>query len=88
MAAQDYDGPEPVNLGAGFETTIKDLAEKIRDLTGFKGELVWDASQPDGQPRRCLDTTRAKEYFGFGSQVGFEEGLLRTIDWYRKAQGD
>lgn len=84
MAALDYDGPEPVNLGAGFEITIKDLAEKIRDLTGFKGELVWDASQPDGQPRRCLDTTRAKEYFGFEAEVGFDEGLQHTIEWYRQ----
>ncbi|MBL7133899.1 MAG: GDP-L-fucose synthase [Phycisphaerae bacterium] len=82
MATQRYDGPEPVNLGAGFEITIEDLAEKIGRLTGFEGELVWDTSRPDGQPRRCLDTTRAKEYFGFEAQVSFDEGLRRTIDWY------
>ena len=83
MATQSFDAPEPVNLGAGFEITIKNLAEKIRDLTGFEGELVWDASKPDGQPRRCLDTTRAKEYFGFEAQMGFDEGLRRTIAWWQ-----
>ena len=82
LATQDYDGPEPVNLGAGFEITIKDLAEKIKDLTDFKGQLVWDKTKPDGQPRRCLDTTRAKECFGFESQVGFDQGLRNTIDWW------
>jgi len=89
LATQGYDGPEPVNLGAGFEITIKDLAEKISDLAGFEGELVWDTSKPDGQPRRCLDTGRAKEYFGFEAQVSFDEGLRRTIDWYvsRDASG-
>jgi len=62
MAAESYDGPEPVNLGAGFEITIKELAEKIKQITGFKGKLVWDTSKPDGQPRRCLDVSRAKEF--------------------------
>ena len=84
MAAERYDGSEPVNLGAGFEITIKNLAEKIKQLTGFKGELVWDTSKPDGQPRRCLDTTRAKQLFGFEAQMSFEEGLKRTIDWWRQ----
>ena len=84
MATQSYDGPEPVNLGAGFEITIKDLAEKIRSMVGFEGELVWDTTKPDGQPRRCLDTSRAAELFGFRAQVGFDEGLKRTIDWWRE----
>ena len=84
LATQDYDGPEPVNLGAGFEITIKDLAEKIKVLTDFEGELVWDTTKPDGQPRRCLDTGRAKEYFGFEAQVSFDNGLSRTINWWRE----
>ena len=83
MAAQDYDGPAPVNLGAGFEITIKDLAARIQSLTGFEGDLVWDTTKPDGQPRRCLDTARAKELFGFEAQMDFEEGLRRTIEWWR-----
>jgi len=83
LATQNYDGPEPANLGAGFEITIKDLAEKIRDMVGFAGELVWDTSKPDGQPRRCLDTSRAAEMFGFRAQMNFDEGLQRTIDWWR-----
>ncbi|HUV65496.1 MAG TPA: GDP-L-fucose synthase, partial [Sedimentisphaerales bacterium] len=68
MATEKYDGPEPVNVGAGFEIAIKELAEKIRDMTGFAGRMVWDATQPDGQPRRCLDTSWAKEFFGFEAQ--------------------
>jgi len=84
MAAERYEGNEPVNLGAGFEITIKNLAEKIRQLTGFEGKLTWDTSKPDGQPRRCLDTTRAKQLFGFEAQMSFEEGLKRTIDWWRQ----
>ena len=84
MAAEGYDGAQPVNLGAGFEITIKDLAERIKELTGFKGELVWDTSRPDGQPRRCLDVTRAAEAFGFRAKVQFDEGLRRTIDWYHR----
>jgi len=85
LATRDYDGPEPVNLGAGFEITIMDLAEKIRRLVGYEGELVWDTSKPDGQPRRCLDVTRAKESFGFQAGMPFDEGLQRTIDWWRRA---
>jgi GDP-L-fucose synthase len=84
MATERYDGNEPVNLGAGFEITIKNLAEKIKQLTGFKGKLIWDKSKPDGQPRRCLDTTRAKQLFGFEAQMSFDEGLKRTIDWWRQ----
>ncbi len=83
-ALEKYDDPEPVNLGAGFEITIKDLAEKIREMTGFDGEIVWDTSKPDGQPRRCLDVSRAKERFGFEANVDFNEGLRRTIDWWQQ----
>jgi GDP-L-fucose synthase len=84
LAAERYDGPEPVNIGAGFEIRIKELALLIARLTGFKGRIAWDATQPDGQPRRRLDTTRAEKYFGFKAQVGFEEGLRDTIAWYGK----
>jgi len=84
LAAEGYDEPDPVNLGAGREITIRDLAERIRALTGFAGEIVWDDHYPDGQPRRCLDTSRAKERFGFEAQMPFEEGLKRTIDWWQQ----
>jgi GDP-L-fucose synthase len=83
-ATEKYDGAEPVNLGSGHEISIKDLAEMITGLTGFEGKLTWDASKPNGQPRRGLDVTRAKDYFGWQAQVGFEEGLRRTIAWYRQ----
>lgn len=83
LAAEAYDGEEPVNLGAGFEISIKDLAELIARLTGFTGRLVWNASQPDGQPRRSLDTSRAERLFGFKARTSFEDGLRRTIEWYR-----
>jgi GDP-L-fucose synthase len=86
LAAEHYDGPEPVNLGAGFEITIRDLAELIARLTGFSGRLVWNTSQPDGQPRRCLDTTRAASFFGFTAVTPFEEGLRRTVEWYRSTR--
>jgi len=82
LATEHYNGSEPVNIGAGFEITIKDLAEKIAGLTGFTGEIRWDSSQPDGQPRRCLDVSRATEYFGFEARTRFDEGLKATIDWY------
>jgi GDP-L-fucose synthase len=84
MAAEKYDGTEPVNLGAGFEITIKALTGKIQQLTGFKGKLIWDTSKPDGQPRRCLDTSRAKELFGFEAKMPFEQGLKSTIQWWRR----
>jgi len=84
LATEHYNGSEPVNIGAGFEITIKDLVEKIAQLTGFNGEIRWDSSKPDGQPRRCLDTSRAKELFGFEAKMLFEEGLKATIEWYRK----
>jgi GDP-L-fucose synthase len=82
LATEYFNGAEPVNIGAGFEITIKELVEKIVKLTGFKGEIQWDSSRPDGQPRRCLDTSRAKEYFGFEAKTSFDEGLKATIDWY------
>lgn len=83
MAAERYNDSDPVNLGSGQEISIKDLANMIAKLTGYKGELIWDTTQPNGQPRRALDTTRAKERFGFQAHTQFEEGLKRTIDWYR-----
>ena len=82
MAAESYDAPDPVNLGSGREVAIKELSELIARLCGFEGELRWDPSKPDGQPRRMLDTSKAKQAFGFVAQVGLEEGLKRTIDWY------
>ena len=84
LASEKYDGREPVNLGSGFEISIKDLVNLIVKLTGYEGEIVWDTSKPNGQPRRGLDTSRAKEYFGFEAQTPFEEGLRRTIEWYRQ----
>ena len=82
-AAAGYDDPDPVNLGSGREVSIRDLAEMIAKATGYGGELVWDTSKPDGQPRRCLDTSRAKERFGFSAQTSLEDGIARTVDWYR-----
>jgi GDP-L-fucose synthase len=86
LAAERYDGNEPVNLGAGAEVSIKDLVELIARHTGFTGRVVWDASKPDGQPRRMLDTQRAIKHFGFTASTPFEEGLLKTIDWYRRSR--
>jgi len=83
-ATERYNGSEPVNLGSGQEISIKDLAELIARLTGYQGKLVWDTSQPNGQPRRALDTSRAAEYFGWRASVPFEEGLNQTIAWYRE----
>ncbi len=87
LATEHYNSPDAVNIGASREITIKDLVEKIVDLTGFTGEIRWDATQPDGQPRRCLDTTRAKEKFGFEAKTDFDEGLKATIDWYGNNNG-
>ena len=84
LASEMYEGPEPVNLGSGYEISIKDLAEKIARLTGFQGKLVWDTSKPNGQPRRELDISRAEKQFGFHAVMDFEEGLRRTIDWYKE----
>lgn len=86
LATERYDKPAPVNLGAGFEISIKELAELICELAGFEGDIEWDTSRPDGQPRRCLDTSRAKAEFGFEAKTDFREGLRRTIEWYRKAR--
>lgn len=83
LAAERYNGAEPFNLGSGQEISIKDLANLIARLTGFDGELVWDTSKPNGQPRRALDTSRAAEYFGFRARMPLEEGLRQTIEWYR-----
>lgn len=82
LATERYNDSQPVNLGSGFEISIKALAEKIVRMTGFKGELVWDTSKPNGQPRRALDTSRAKKAFGFEAEINFEEGLQNTINWY------
>ena len=82
LGAERYDGAEPVNLGVGREITIRELVELIAELTRFGGEIRWDASKPDGQPRRALDTSRAREEFGFVARTGFDDGLRRTIDWY------
>ena len=82
LAAELYDKSDPINIGAGFEITIKDLIELIAKLTGFEGGIVWDTSKPDGQPRRMLDTSKAEEEFGFKARTSFEEGLRKTIDWY------
>jgi GDP-L-fucose synthase len=84
LSAEHYDRSEPVNLGSGKEISIKDLVQTISRLTGFSGELVWDTSKPNGQPRRVLDTARAAEYFGFRAQTDFEDGLRQTIEWYRE----
>ena len=82
LAAERYNKPEPVNLGAGFEISIKNLVELIVELTGFKGKLVWDATLPDGQPRRSLDTSKAEKEFGFKAKTKFKDGLRKTIEWY------
>jgi len=84
MGTQDYNDPEPVNLGTGYEISIRDLVELICQLMEFEGEIVWQTDKPNGQPRRCLDTERAKQAFGFTSKVDFKEGLKNTIDWYRQ----
>jgi GDP-L-fucose synthase len=87
LGAEHYDGAEPVNLGVGREITIHDLVELIVRLTRFAGEIRWDSSKPDGQPRRVLDTSRARERFGFVATTDFEDGLRRTIDWYERSVG-
>jgi len=86
-AAEAMDDPTPINLGAGFEIKIKDLVELIVKLTGFKGRIEWDATKPDGQPRRCLDVERAAKMLDWRAKVGFEDGLKRTIEWYRANGG-
>ncbi|MBU4298542.1 NAD-dependent epimerase/dehydratase family protein, partial [Patescibacteria group bacterium] len=86
LATEKYNKPEPVNLGSGMEISIKDLAELICKLMDFKGEIRWDTTKPDGQPRRRLDTSKAKKEFGFVAKTNFEEGLKRTISWYIESQ--
>lgn len=82
LAAEYYNGPEPINLGAGYEISIKELAHMIAHLTGFNGKILWDQTKPDGQPRRMLNITKAEEYFGFKAKTSLEEGLKKTIGWY------
>jgi GDP-L-fucose synthase len=86
IASEKYNKPEPVNIGAGFEISIKDLVSLIVKMTGFKGDIVWDTSKPNGQPRRCLDTSRAQKEFGYKAEVKFEEGLQKTIDGYKRVR--
>jgi GDP-L-fucose synthase len=86
LATERYDAPEPVNLGAGFEVSIRDLTTMIADLSAFDGQIVWDPTKPNGQPRRCLDTTRARASFGFQARTDFRTGLKQTIEWYRRAR--
>jgi len=83
LATERYDGAEPVNLGAGREISIRELTYMIAEETGFRGQVVWDETKPDGQPRRALDTSRAAALFGFRARTDFIEGLRRTIEWYR-----
>ncbi len=85
LAAERYDGPDPVNIGTGSEIPIRELAELIAELTGYDGELVWDTSKPNGQPRRRLDTSRAERLFGFRARTSLREGLERTVAWYRES---
>jgi GDP-L-fucose synthase len=82
LATERYKMQEPINLGSGFEISIKELVELIAEIAGFDGEIRWDTTKPDGQPKRCLDVSRAKEEFGFEAKIGFREGLKRTIEWY------
>lgn len=90
LATERYDGAEPVNIGTGVELSIRELAELIAEITGFSGHIEWDTNKPNGQPRRCLDITRAKERFGFIAKTDFREGLAKTIQWYRanRSRGD
>ncbi len=82
LATEKYNGRDPINLGSGLEISVRDLVMKIKDLTGFKGEIKWDTSKPDGQPRRCLDVSKAEKEFGFRSRTTLEDGLKKTIEWY------
>jgi len=87
LASEKYNKSDPVNIGAGFEISIRDLAHCIVRLTGFRGKIIWDRSKPDGQPRRHLDTRRAEKEFSFKAQTGFDVGIKRTIQWYKKQIG-
>jgi GDP-L-fucose synthase len=86
LAAERLDSSEPVNIGTGVETSIRDLAKTIRELAGFEGETVWDSSRPDGQPARYLDVSRARELLGFEAEVAIDEGLRRTVEAFRAAR--
>jgi GDP-L-fucose synthase len=86
LATEKYDKPDPVNLGSGKEVTVLELVSLLTELTGYKGKIVWDSSMPDGQPRRCLETSRAEKEFGFEARTDLREGLKRTIEWYLKAK--
>jgi nucleoside-diphosphate-sugar epimerase len=86
LAAKHYDASEPVNLGTGKEISIRELAELVAELSGFEGEIVWDTSMPNGQPRRSLDASRARELFGFEAQTPLRDGLEQTIAWYRSSR--
>jgi GDP-L-fucose synthase len=86
LAASKYDGAEPVNLGVGSEITIRELVFLVAKVTGYQGEIRWDPSKPDGQPRRALDTSRAREFFGFRASTTFEQGLRETVNWYLQAR--
>ena len=88
LASEKYNREEPVNLGTGVEISIKNLVEKIVQLTDYEGRVSWDASKPNGQPRRCLDISKAKELFGFQAEIDFDEGLRRTIDWFLQSQSN
>lgn len=83
LAAEKYNKSDPVNIGAGFEISIKELVEKIAKIMDYKGKIAWDKTKPDGQPRRCLDVSKAKKYFGFIATTKFDEGLKKTVEWYR-----
>jgi len=87
LATEKYEGAEPVNIGAGREISIKELVEQIAAITGFQGHIIWDTSKPNGQPRRCLDVSRAQKLFGFIAATGFRDGLQKTIDWYISNRG-
>ena len=88
LATEKYNKSDPVNIGAGFEISIRNLVDLIVELTGYKGQVTWDETKPDGQPRRMLDTTKAYQEFGFKAKTDLREGLKKTIDWYRKLKGD
>lgn len=88
LATEKYNKPDPVNIGAGFEITIKELVRLIVKFTGFNAKIIWDHKRPDGQPRRCLDTSKAENEFGFKARVYFEEGIKRTIEWYTMHRKD
>jgi len=88
LATEKHNNPEPVNIGAGFEITINELVDQIVRLTGFKGSILWDKTKPDGQPRRILDTTKAKKKFGFEAETQLEDGLKKTIEWYISTRSD